>query len=134
MLEKRKRRLIEAAGPHLGGEQVREVMVGQSAVSPLIYLLVGPIVLAFFARPRVAMVTDQHVYMFEGNMWSTKKLNRLLEKHPVGRAPVSVTGLSLTVGNQKSYALLFQFGPMKRIAELAKGGAPQQSLEAAPTA
>jgi hypothetical protein len=133
MVEKRKRRLIEAARPMLGGEEVREVMVGQTFVSPLIYLLVGPIVFVFMARPRVAMVTDRHVYMFEGNMWSTKKLNRLLEKHPVGNAPVKATGLSLTIGNEKSYALLFQFAPMKRIAELARGGAPQ-SLEAAPTA
>jgi hypothetical protein len=134
MIEKRKRRLIEAAQPHLGGEQVREVMVGQTAVTPVLYLLVFPIVFVFMVRPRVAMVTDQHVYMFEGNMWSTKKLNRLLEKHPVGNAPVSLTGMAITIGKEKSYALLFQFGPMKRVAELARAGGEQPSLEAAPSA
>jgi hypothetical protein len=134
VIEKRKRRLIEAAQPHLGGEQVREVMVGQTVITPVLYLLVMPIVFVFMVRPRVAMVTDRHVYMFEGNMWSTKKLNRLLEKHPVGNAPVTLTGMSITIGSEKSYALLFQFAAMKQIAALAQSGAEQQRLEPAPTA
>ena len=131
MLEKRKQRLIEAARPHLNGEQVREVMVGQTFVSPLVYLLIAPVVFVFMVRPRVAMVTDQHVYMFEGNMWSTKKLNGLLEKHPVGSAPIQLSGMSITIGGEKSYALLFQFAPMKRIAELAQRGSGAQALQPA---
>jgi hypothetical protein len=135
MIEKRKQRLIEAARPYLEpGEQVREVMVGQSVVSPLVYLLVGPIVFVFVARPRVAMATDRNVYMFEGNMWSTKKLNRVLEKHAIGQAPIQLSGLSITIGAEKSYALLFQFAPMKAIAQLAQGGGQAASLEAAPSA
>ncbi len=135
MIEKRKRGLIEAARPYLEpGETVREVMVGQTFVSPLMYLLIGPIVFVFMVRPRVAMVTDRNIYMFEGNMWKTKQLNRLLQKFPVGQAPIKLTGLSITIGNEKSYALLFQFKPMKNIAALAQGGAQQQPLQPAPTA
>ncbi len=134
MIEKRKQNLIAAARQYLEpGENVREVMVGQTFVSPLVYLLIAPIVFVFMVRPRVAMVTDRHVYMFEGNMWSTKKLNRLLEKHEVGRAPIQLSGMSITIGSQKSCALLFQFAPMKRVAELAQRGGGAQSLQAAPT-
>ena len=122
MLEKRKQRLIEAARPHLEpGEEVREVMVGQSFVSPLLYLLVGPLLFIFMARPRIAMATDRNVYMFEGNMWSTKKLNGVLAKHAVGAAPIGLTKFSITIGQEKAYALLFQFEPMKRVAALAQG-------------
>ena len=135
MLEKRKQRLIEAARPYLEpGEQVRQVMVGQSFVSPLVYLLVAPIVFVFMVRPRVAMVTDRHVYMFEGNVWSTKKLNGVLEKHRVGTAPIRLTKLSLTIGSQKSYALLFQFAPMKEVAALALRADSPDQLSAAPAA
>ena len=130
MVEKRKQRLIAAAQQYLEpGEQVREVMVGQSSATPLLYLLVAPIVLVFVVRPRIAMATDRHVYMFEGNMWSTKKLNRVLEKHAIGNAPVQVSGLSLTIGNEKSYALLFQFDAMKQVAALAN---PQQAAISGP--
>ncbi len=132
MLQKRKQRLIEAAQQYLeSGEQVREVMVGQSFVSPLIYLLVAPIVFVFMVRPRIAMATDRNVYMFEGNVWSTKKLNRVLEKHRIGQAPVTLTRLSLTIGNEKAYALLFQFAPMKEIARLLNSGQASQAQPAA---
>jgi hypothetical protein len=125
MIEKRKQRLIAAAQQYLEpGEQVREVMVGQTLATPLLYFLVAPIVLVFVVRPRVAMATDRHVYMFAGNMWSTKKLNGVLEKHALGSAQAELTGLSLTIGNEKSYALLFQFDAMKQIAALAN---PQQA-------
>jgi sugar phosphate permease len=132
MFEKRKQHLIAAAQPHLeAGETVREVMVGQTFVSPLVYLLIAPVVFVFMVRPRIAMATDQHVYMFEGNMWSTKKLNGVLQKFPIGQAPITLTGLSITIGNETSYALLFQFTPMKQIAALAQAGAPPQMAAAA---
>jgi hypothetical protein len=133
MLEKRKRNLIAAAQQYLEpGETVREVMVGQTFVTPLAYLLVGPILFVFMVRPRVAMVTDRNVYMFEGNMWSTKKLNGMLQKFPVGQAPIKLTGLSITIGNETSHALLFQFKPMKNVATLAQAGtAPQMAASAA---
>ena len=135
MIEKRKRNLIAAAQSYLEpGEQVREVMVGQTFVTPLSYLLIGPIVFVFVVRPRVAMVTDRNVYMFEGNMWSTKKLNRMLHKYPVGQAPIELTGLSITIGQEKSYALLFQFKPMKAIATLAQARTPEQVAAPAATA
>jgi len=135
MIEKRKRGLIESAQQWLEpGEEVREVMVGQTFISPIMYLLLMPIVFVFMVRPRVAMVTDRNVYMFEGNMWSTKKLKSLLEKHPVGNAPVTLTGLSITIGNERSFALLFQFAPMKQIAVLAQGAPEPQPLTPAPTA
>jgi hypothetical protein len=135
MIEKRKRNLIAAAQQYLEpGESVREVMVGQTFVTPLSYLLIGPIVFVFVVRPRVAMVTDRNVYMFEGNMWSTKKLNAMLHRYPIGNAPIQLTGLSITIGNEKSYALLFQFEPMKNIATLAQAGAPPQVTAPAATA
>ena len=134
MLEKRKQRLIEAARPHLNGEQVREVMVGQTFISPLVYLLIVPFVFVFMVRPRVAMVTDRNVYMFEGNMWSTKKLNGVLQKYPIGQAPIKLTGLSITIGQETSYALLFQFKPMKDIAALAQARTPEQVAAPAATA
>jgi hypothetical protein len=127
--------LTAAAQQHMEpGEQVREVMVGQTFVTPLAYLLVGPILFVFMVRPRVAMVTDRNVYMFEGNMWSTKKLNGVLHKYPIGQAPVQLSGLSITIGNETSYALLFQFKPMKNIATLAQAGAPPQVAAPAATA
>ena len=134
MIEKRKRNLIAAARQYMeSGEQVREVMVGQTFVTPLAYLLVGPILFVFMVRPRVAMVTDRNVYMFEGNMWSTKKLNGVLQKFPIGQAPITLTGLSITIGTEKSYALLFQFTPMKQVAALAQAGAPPQMAAPAAT-
>jgi hypothetical protein len=132
MFEKRKQHLIAAAQPHLEqGETVREVMVGQTFVSPLAYLLIGPIVFIFVVRPRVVMATDRHVYVFAGNMWSQKKLNERLVKQPLQQADVQATKLSLTVGSEKVYALLFQFAPKNEIAATTAGEEPQGELAAA---
>jgi sugar phosphate permease len=126
MNQKRRRRLIEQAQSAFEeGEQVREVMVGQTFMSPVLYLLIVPFLFVFMVRARVAMVTDRNVYMFEGSVWSTKKLNRLLEKYPIGSAPVSLTAMSLTIGNEKAYAYLFQFAAMKQIAARANPGGAQ---------
>jgi hypothetical protein len=134
MIEKRKRRMIEAAQPELEpGEQVREVMIGQTFISPLAYLIVGQLLFVFMVRPRIAMVTDSNVYMFEGNMWRPNKLNRLIEKHPVGGAPIKLTKYSITIGNEKSYAMLWQFKSMKQVAALAQGGAAPEALQPAAT-
>lgn len=128
MFEKRKQHLIAAAQPRLEpGEQVREVMVGQTFVSPLVYLIVAPIVFVFMVRPRVVMATDRNVYVFAGNYWSTKKLNETLVKQPIDQADLVATKFSLTVGGEKSYALLFQFERKNAIAALA-GGVPQPEL------
>jgi hypothetical protein len=136
LIEKRKQRLIEAARPHFEpGEQVREVMIGQTFISPLAYLIVGQLLFVFMVRPRIAMVTERNVYMFEGNMWRPNKLNRLIEKHPVGNVPITLTKYSITIGNEKSYAMMWQFESMKQVAAMAQGGAQQpQPLQPAPTA
>ena len=132
MIEKRKRLLIEAARPQLEpGEEVREVMIGQTVVSPLAYLLVGQLLFAFIAKPRIVMATDRNVYVFAGNMWSSKKMNGLLEKHPLGSAPVKLTKYSLTIGDEKSYAMMWQFQSMKDVAALAQGGQPSAVAPAA---
>jgi hypothetical protein len=132
MIEKRKRALVEAARRFMEpGEEVREVMIGQSFVTPYVYLLVGPIVFVFVAQPRIVMATDRHVYVFEGNMWKAKELKSVLEKHAIGSVPMKLTGLSLTIGNEKSYAMLGQGKSMKQIASIAEGGAAQPALAGA---
>src|SRR5215212_2483632 len=101
MVEKRKQRLAEAARPQMEeGEQIREVMIGQSFISPVAYLIVGQLLFAFVAKPRIVMATDRNVYMFEGNMWRPNKLNRLMEKHALGSVPVELTKYSITIGNE----------------------------------
>src|SRR4051794_21075546 len=133
-IEKRKQKLAEAARPQMEpDEQVRVVMIGQSFVSPVAYLLVGQLLFAFVAKPRIAIATDRNVYLFEGNMWRPNKLNRLIEKHPAGSAPVKLTKLSITIGSEKSYALLWQFDSMRQVAASAQGAAQPQPLEPAPT-
>ena len=131
MLEKRKQQLIAAAQPRLEpGETVREVMVGQTFVSPIVYLIVAPIVFVFMVRPRVVMATDRNIYVLAGNIWSVKKLNETLVKQPIGSAAVRATKFSLTVGAEKSYALLFQFANKNAIAALA----PRAAVAAVPQA
>jgi hypothetical protein len=133
MIEKRKAGLVEAARPHMEpDEQVCEVMIGQTMVSPVAYLIIGQLLFAFIAKPRVAIATDRNVYLFEGNMWMPKKLNGLLGKYPAGNAPIKLTKLSITIGGEKSYALLWQFDPMKRVAAIAQGGA--EAAQPAPAA
>ena len=122
MFEKRKQNLIAAAQPRLeDGETVREVMVGQTVASPLLYLILTPLLFVFFVRPRVVMATDRNIYVFAGNMWSTKKLNETRMKQPLGQGYLSATKLSITVGGEKAYPLLFQFAPKNAIAALAPG-------------
>jgi hypothetical protein len=132
MVEKRKRALIEAARRFMEpGEDVREVMIGQNLVTPLVYLLIGPIVLVFVARPRIVMATDRHVYVFEGDMWKAKELKRVLEKHAIGSVPLQLTGLSITIGAEKCYAMLGQGKSMKQVAALAEGSGTQPALSGA---
>jgi len=135
MIAKRKAKLVEAARPQMEpGEQVHEVMIGQTFISPLAYLIVGQLLFVFMVRPRIAIATDRNVYLFEGNMWKANQLNRLLEKHAVGSAAITLTKYSITIGNEKSYAMLWQFESMKQVAAIAQGGTQPQAIQPAATA
>ncbi len=124
MVKKRTQALIESAGRFLEpGETPREFCITQTIVTPFVYFLVGPILLAFVVKQRGVMVTDRNVYVLKLNFWKTKLVDEVLFKAPLGTAEVQETGLSIALaGGPKLYAMLGQFGDKKRVAELIRGG------------
>lgn len=127
MLEGRKRALAENAAPHFEqGETVKETMLGQTFVTPLMYLLIAPIVFIFMVRQRAVMATDRNIYVFQLHFWKAKQIDQLVTKQPIGSGNVELSSLGIKVGDtDKTYAALFQFGDMKRVAALASGEGAQ---------
>jgi branched-chain amino acid transport system ATP-binding protein len=124
--------MVERARPQLEpDEKVLQVMIGQSLYSPFWYLAIVPIPLIFFVRPRITILTDHNVYMFEGGPFSTRNLTRIA-KHAVGARPVKLGRFSLAVGGQRSYAPVGQFEAMKRIAWLANEQRAGEAAEPPP--
>jgi hypothetical protein len=123
MLEKRKQALAENAAPHFEqGETVKETMIGQTFITPLAYLLIAPIAFIFMVRQRAVMATDRNVYVLQLNFWKAKQIDQLVTKQPIGSGNVELSSLGIKVGDtDKTYAALFQFEDMKRVAALASG-------------
>jgi hypothetical protein len=124
VLKKRKQALVVSAGRFLEpGETPREMCITQTFVTPLVYLIVAPLVFVFIARQRAVMVTDRNAYVLKLNFWKSKQVDEVLFKTPLDSAQVQETGLSISLaGGPKLYAMAFQFGDKRRVAELIRGG------------
>ena len=123
MAKRTKAGLVESAKRFLEeGETVREVYLGQTYVTPLIYLLIAPIVFIFMVKPRAVMTTDRNVYVMKRSMWKGKQIDECLFKQPIGEATVETTSLALRVsGGEKLYAMLGGFADKRAVAERIEG-------------
>jgi hypothetical protein len=135
MQKKRAAALAESAKPYLEqGETVRGVFHGQTFVSPILYLLVGPIVFMFMARQGAIITTDRDVYQFKLGFWSTKKVENLLHKTPLASAHAEEKPFwSLEVGEgPRLYAFLGTNKFRKEVAAQINGGEAEPAFD--PTA
>jgi hypothetical protein len=126
-MKKRKLGLIESSRRYLEpGEEVRHVFIGQTRVTPLMYLLVAPFVLIFFARQRVVLVTDRYVRVMKPNFWKGKQIDEQLAAFPIADARIETTSLGLSVNDgPRVYAFLFGFKDIegtRAAVEAARGG------------
>lgn len=128
MFEKRKRKVFEAAqakGFIDGDEKLQTAFICQTFASPLV---LTPLVTFFVAGQRMALTTDRHVYTLKLSKMQTTKPVARISKRALGTTSATKKALSLQLeGEEKLYAYLFQFGDMKKIAEVVNGG----ELEAA---
>jgi hypothetical protein len=120
MLEGRKRKIAAQAAPHMEeGEDPRLMMLGQTYVTPWVYLLIAPIVFVFMVKPRAVLATDRNVYVLELGQFKASQVKSVLIKQRLSDADVKATRFSLTVAGEKAFAMLGQGGPMRQIADLA---------------
>ena len=133
MVKRTKRGLIESAKRFLDeGETVREVYLGQTYVTPLMYLLVAPIVFIFMVKPRAVMTTDRNVYVLKRSMWKGKQVDECLLKQPLGEATIETTPLALSIsGGEKLYAMLTEFDDKRAVAERIEGAGSAAEIEPA---
>ncbi len=120
VIERTKRKLIESAQSQLEpGEQVREVMIAQTIISPWLLLLTW--LLWVFAKQRVVFATDRNIYVFERSLWSNK-VQGLLGKYALGSVRVEKQGSGLAIADQeKLYPYLGWAATRDRIVALAAG-------------
>jgi hypothetical protein len=117
------RKLVERARVYLGDEQVLRLFRGQTAVSPLLLPLFGP--LLFMVKPRTVMVTERSVITVQQSRWSQSTIVALVSRHECGSVPVEVTRLGLRIdGEETIFASLSTLEDMREVARLASGGAP----------
>jgi hypothetical protein len=105
---KRDEELIESARPYLEpGEEVREVFQGQSLLSPWLYFLVLPLLLAPVKRRRTMVLTNRSVYQFSMRAWSGRQVKAVLQRTSLGEAVVHRGSTSLQVdGGPRLFATL----------------------------
>ena len=123
MAKRTKAGLIKSAKRFLDeGETVREVYLGQTYVTPLMYLLIAPIVFLFIVKPRAVMTTDRNVYVMKRSMWKSKQIDECLFKKPLDEATIKTSPLALSIsGGEKLYAMLGEFDDKRAVAERIEG-------------
>ncbi len=126
MREATKRKLIEGSGDQLAGVDESRVMLGQTGVTPMLYLLILPLVFIFIVRSRAVAASDTHVFVIEQGQMKQSDLKDV-RAYPIASTQIEVTALSVKIaGEDPIYALLGQGGPRKEIAALVEraGSAP----------
>jgi hypothetical protein len=123
MLEKRKQRIFDKtqeAGYIDQAETLKTSLICQTFASPVV---LTPLVTVFVSDQRYVAQTDQgNVYTIAMNKWSSAKPMGVVSKHALGSIEATKTALSLQIdGEEKLYAYLFQFAPMKEIVEAING-------------
>ena len=131
MREGTKRKLIDGSAGELEGVEPGAVMLGQTKVTPWIYLLILPLVFIFLVRSRAIAATDTHVYVIEQGQMKQSEV-KAIRAYPLASTEVEVTGLAVKIaGEEPVYALLGQGDARKRIAELAASARSAPAVEPA---
>jgi hypothetical protein len=96
--QKARTRLAQTAQPLLEeGESVKHVFLGQTFITPWVYLLVAPFVFVLVAKSRVVLLTDRHVYVLARR--SGNRVGDVIAKLPLGAASVDLGKMSIKIGD-----------------------------------
>ena len=117
MRDEVKRALVENARPQMeGGEEASAVMLGQTGVTPWLYLLIFPLVFIFIVRSRAVALTERNIYVIDQSIWKQKEV-QAVRRYPRGTTQFEVTALGVKVADEDPiYALLGQGDEKKKIA------------------
>lgn len=129
-------KLLENVREHLGGETPEVIFRGQTFISPIVYLLIGPIVFIFMVKPRTIVVTGSRIHTFQQSLWRPSKVTAVVSQHDRGAVDAELTRFSITLGDDdKLYALWGTADAMKAAAAAVQQGAPAAAQQgAAPAA
>ncbi|HEX2030430.1 MAG TPA: hypothetical protein VHL78_03375 [Actinomycetota bacterium] len=99
------------------GETVRDAVYGAAGGRTAIFL--GLLAYGMkLAYPSLVVLTDRHLYVFKGSMWSTTTPKAVVAKTPVGAAEASMSAGALTVtGEPKPIWLGVLAGRGSRLAQ-----------------
>jgi hypothetical protein len=100
------------------GEEVVEVMQGQTFFSPLLFFVLIGFVLWFFSRERAVVATDKGIYVIAINE-DTGQAWRLEAEAPLADPQVTVSRSTVQVGDAKTVYTL-QLKANRHIAELVE--------------
>jgi hypothetical protein len=132
MLERQRRKVHEAVGPHLEpGEEIRAAFIGQTPIPPITYLAVAPIVFVFILKFRTVVVTDRNLYVFPHKWMRSYAYSGDPYKVPLSKANYESGSMYGRVdGGPKLW--VFPFGPVKKaldeVTEAVRLGQRQQEL------
>lgn len=114
MLERQKRKIIEAVSPSLEpGENVQAVFIGQTPIPQILYLLVAPLLFVFIIKFKTFVATDRNLYVFPNAWMRTYKYAGPPHKVPLDQARVESGSMWIRVDDgPKVWAP--PFGPIKR--------------------
>lgn len=114
MLERQKRKVIEAVSPSLEpGENVQAVFIGQTPVPQILFALVAPLLLIFIIKFKTFVATDRNLYVFPNAYMRTYKYAGPPYKVPLAEAQVESGSMWIRAADgPKVWAP--PFGPVKR--------------------
>ena len=114
MLERQQQKATAAVTPHLeDGEQIRAMMLGQTPVPPIAYLLIAPLAFIFIIQFKTVVVTDRNVYVFPHKWMRTYEYRDAPYKSPLGSAQIDTGPMYLRIdGGPRIWH--GPFGPAKR--------------------